>query len=274
MGILKYRFILSLLLLFCSWQVEAKGKAEHIYDMMRVYSFLPQNSQIVSKFFNAVNASIDYKDFNANNFSGRPGNPDFLKESPFENTVWANHRVWFHWGYNTDARRYAPLTEYVNRNIEQGLMLEEHRSLFYSRLYKEVSRRNKVLQDIAATLLGYHSQDKGWSRAMQTQINAFISIPYAVHLLGDRTTTEVAVVLPMNDIVSSVFTAIRNLAGNVDGNITKANAVINKLKRAQDNPVTFLDAMQLYLPDYIMSLEGGIYDIKSKVKRLKTLSNQ
>ena len=72
----------------------------------------------------------------------------------------------------------------------------------------------------------------------------------------------------MGDIVSSVFTAIRNLAGNVESNRAKANAVISELRKVQNDPVLFLEKMQELLPDYIMSLEGGIYDIKSKVKQL------
>ena len=264
--------------IYCAWMVlclllisaiaSAKGKDEHIADMKKVYSFMPQNNPIVANFFLAVNASIDYSAFDKDNFSGKPGKPAFVKEPPFENTTWANHRIWFHWGYSTNVRQYAPLTELVNKNIASGKMSEQDRDLFYTKLYEEVGRRNRVLQDITANLLGYDVRDSGWSSAMRSQINAFVAIPYAVHLLGDRTTTEVSVMQSMGDIVSSVFTAIRNLAGNVESNRAKANAVISELRKVQNDPVLFLEKMQELLPNYIMSLEGGIYDIKSKVKQL------
>ena len=267
MKIRKLNFIyIVICILFTPWQSYAMGKVVHKNDMIKVYSFLPQDSPRVQRFFDAIHAAIDYAVFDKVEFSGGTGNPPFVKKPPFERTVWANHRIWFHWGYNTDPQKYTPLTECINNNISRGLMLEEHRSLFYSLLKDEISRRDKILQDITANLLGYNISIL--SKSMKSQINAFITIPYAVHLLRDRTTVEVNIVLPMNDIASSVYTAIRNLAGNVEQNIKKGNTVIKKLKQAQNNPIQFLEAMQELIPDYIMSLEGGIYDIKSKVKKI------
>lgn len=264
----KLNFIyIVICILFTPCQSYAMPKVVHKNDMIKVYSFLPQDSPRVQRFFDAIHAAIDYAVFDKVKFSGGTGNPPFVNAPPFKGTRWPNHRIWFHWGYNTDPRKYTPLTECINNNISRGLMLEEHRSLFYSLLEKEISYRNTALQDITSNLLGYDSRIIP-SKPITSQINAFIAIPYAVHLLRDRTTVEVNMVLPMNDIASSVYTAIRNLAGNVEHNIKKGNTVIKKLRQAQNNPIQFLEAMQELIPDYIMSLEGGIYDIKSKVKKL------
>lgn len=61
--------------------------------------------------------------------------------------------------------------------------------------------------------------------AMRNQLNAFVAIPYAVHLIGDRFKeySVTFVVQPMDDIVKSVYNAIDDLAGSGNSPEIRAN---------------------------------------------------
>ena len=80
--------------------------------------------------------------------------------------------------------------------------------------------------------------------------------------------TETSIVQPIDDIIKSVYQAIDNLAGNEAENIQKAKTLKSELARYDDSPENFLAAMKTLIPDYILSLKGGIYDIQSKCIRL------
>lgn len=182
----------------------AKGGREHIQDMIDVYPFKVQPGDAIYTFFECVQAAIDYSEFSEmfNPETQKPissKKPSFLYEPPFENTRWGNHRIWYHWGFNADVRLFSPLTLLVIENIAKGLMRW------------------------AAKALGYPSSS--WSGAMRDQLNAFVAIPYAVHLIGDRFKeySVTFVVQPMDDIVKSVYNAIDDLAGSGNSPEIRAN---------------------------------------------------
>ena len=262
------RFLIFIIVLFLPFASIAKSGKEHIQDMIDVYPFKVKEGDKIYKFFECVNAAIDYGTFNPENQVKRPGKPKFLNQAPFQNTSWANHRIWYHWGFNANVRLYAPLTKLVKENIANGEMRAEDEKLFYDSLYKEIGYRNNTLMDLASEVLGYPKD--GRSSAMRSQLNAFVSIPYAVHLLGDRFEqfSETSIVQPIDDIIKSVYQAIDNLAGNEAENIQKAKTLKSELARYDDSPENFLAAMKTLIPDYILSLKGGIYDIQSKCIKL------
>ena len=260
-----YIFLISLLIPFLC---VAKSGQEHINDMIDVYPFKVNKGDRIYHFFECVNAAIDYGEFNPQQQIKTPKKPTFLKQPPFQNTTWANHRIWYHWGFNANVRLFAPLTALVEKNIANGSMRKEDTELFYSNLYKEIGKRNNELMRQAASVLGYPAN--GWSSAMRDQINAFVSIPYAVHLLGDRFEqyTTTSVMQPMEDIIKSVYRAIDNLAGKELENIQNAKRIKNELARSTDTPEEFLNAMKRLIPEYMLSLRGGIYDINKKCQQL------
>lgn len=256
----------------------AKGGREHIQDMIDVYPFKVQPGDAIYTFFECVQAAIDYSEFSEsfNPETQKPissKKPSFLYKCPFKNTKWGNHRIWYHWGFNADVRLFSPLTLMVNENIAKGLMREEDRDLFYQCLYQEIGKRNKELMRWAAKVLGYPST--GWSGAMREQLNAFVAIPYAVHLIGDRFKeySVTSVVQPMDDIVKSVYNAIDDLAGSgnspeIRANKQKAMMLKKELSRHTATPEDFLAALKTNLPQYMLSLQGELYDFNKKSKRL------
>lgn len=259
------RICILLACLLIPFAIYAKGGKEHVQDMIDVYPFKVQDGDIIHIFFECVQAAIDYGEFNPKYQEKKTSNPLFLKSHPFEHTRWKNHRIWYHWGFNANVRLFPPLTSMVNENIERGLMKEEDRELFYQCLYKEIGKRNKELMRLAAEIFGYPSS--GWSNAMREQLNAFVSIPYAVHLLGDRFEqfSETSIVQSMDDIVKSVYKAIDDLAGSE--NVQQAKELKNILSSSEKTPEEFLAALKNYLPKYMLSLKGGIYDINKLCRK-------
>jgi hypothetical protein len=73
---------------------------------------------------------------------------------------------------------------------------------------------------------------------------------------------------PMEDIIKSVYRAIDNLAGKELENIQNAKRIKNELARSTDTPEEFLNAMKRLIPEYMLSLRGGIYDINKKCQQL------
>ena len=111
------QFLIFIIVLFLPFANFAKSGKEHIQDMIDVYPFKVNEGDKIYKFFECVNAAIDYGTFNPENQVKRPGKPKFLNQEPFQNTSWANHRIWYHWGFNANVRLYAPLTKLVKENI-------------------------------------------------------------------------------------------------------------------------------------------------------------
>ena len=262
-------FIVASLLLPLSINCLAKGGGEHITDMFMVYPFYAGDDSPFSTFYKSIQAAIDYQTFDPKDLTRKnTGHPIFTQKEPFTQTRWANHRIWYHWGFNKDPRKYKPLSDLVARNIREGLMSEDDKYTFYDRLITEWTYRNRELMKISAAILGYDYDSM--SSAMRSQVNAFVTIPYCVHLLGDHFADqkEKEIILQMNLVVGDIYQAIDNLAGKSKANQEKALLLKSKLKRYEDSPENFLAALEEYFSEYLLSLSGELYDYRNKFKKL------
>ena len=260
-----YRFISIISIFFFYLNIFAKGGDKHIQDMIDVYPFEAQKGSQIYLFFESVQAYIDYQVLDPKNQNKKVGNPIFLKENPrFANTTWDNHRIGYHWGFNTDIKYFKPLTKLVKKNFDN----ENDKNEFYACMYGEIRKRNIIIMELAAKVLGYSPNHEDWSKAMRDQINAFVAIPYAVHILGDHTTTITEVIQPIDGVVESIYTAIDKIAGK--SNIEKAKQLKKKLYPFENNPIEFLNALKKFYPKFMLSLDNGIYDIKKKGIKLKS----
>lgn len=265
------RIILFICLTFSWFCFEAKSKSggEHITDMFMVYPFYAGSDTPFELFYKSIQGTIDYRVFNPNNLDPQTGNPLFLYEEPFVNTRWGNHRIWYHWGFNADPKRYKPLTDLVDRNIREGRMTEEAKFLFYEKLINEWSYRNRELMKMAAKILGYDYNSL--SSAMRDQVNAFVTIPYSVHLIGDHfeDQKEKEIILQLDWVVKDIYDAIFKLSGPAADNRNKAKDLISKLKPYEHSPERFLEAMKDHFSPFLLSLDGPLYDYKMKFRRLQ-----
>jgi len=98
-----------------------------------------------------------------------------IKSDPnFQNFTYGlySHRLLFHWGFNGDPRKHAPLVE----RVKACRWTEKVESEFYDTLLKEQSRRNDAMMDSARDNLGLYERSRK---------NAIAALIYDVHLLGD-----------------------------------------------------------------------------------------
>lgn len=238
---------------------------KHASDMWKVFPFVncPQNIKI-QKFYYLMNAYIDYKTFPSAEHC--VGTPQCIVDN-FPRCKFDNHRIWFHWGFNTDPKLFTPLVELVRSNILKGNMKESELDKFWYILEQERRKRNKYLMDQWSRISGYigltslmHYQRK--------QSNAFVTLLYSIHILGDHQTSCTSIMANKTMIYGDIYNALDNLAGKSSGNYTKAKLLKNKLKLAQSDPSRFLYILEKEFTPFIYSLNGIGYDYKLRFQRL------
>ena len=265
---LSYRIGIAILLLCGVVTLQSKnvkGADSHTTDMLQVFPF--ENDKKIYDFYVAVSYYLDHP-----NGDPHSQKPRFVKEkAKFQRMTFPNHRIWYHWGFNrTDInklRTFKPLRENIQRNIEKGRLAKKNEEAFWNELQKEVSRRNRELMNKAATLFGYGNLGS-ISTQQRSQLNGFVSMLYDIHILGDYTTTEKSLLLPVGDLYSDIEQAIRNIAGtSYPGNRAEGEKLIRLLRKHQGSTDDYLDALKSSFSDFMLRLKGGSYDYKSKFER-------
>ena len=252
-----------LMCIFCIFPTSAKQGWQHREDMRVVFPFADHCKE-ANELYDAVNAYLDYGDIE----SKKPSNPRFIRLYPeFQRTKWANHRVWFHWGFNGNCKSFRPLLNLINTNIEDGYLREEDLPLFWYELEKEISKRNKRMIDLAANFMGYGS-GSSLSSQMRDQCNALVTILYDIHLLGDWSTEETSVIASKEYIYKELYEAIRKIAGDNEDNYPKATKLIKQLKNNESDINAFMDVLKQKFTPFLFGLKGGIYDYKKKFVQL------
>lgn len=250
----------------------AHSGAEHVADMKRVLPFedVEQNRRVF-KFFRLMNQYID-----------RPGQapgtkfdreaykrPAFIAEHPkFGNIRWVGkHRIWYHWGFNTDPKQFPPLVNSLNKAIEQGIITKDDLPEFWRQMMEEVAKRNRFLLSQGANAFGF-GQLGSISAQQRRQLNGLVTIIYSVHILGDYQTDDIETLAPLGRVYADISNAIDNIAGKDAGNVEKAKAVKATLKKSQSSPEKYLNTLEREFAPFVLSLKGEGYDYKARFKRL------
>lgn len=255
-----YLFILSLLLPLFVFALSGK---EHANDMKRIYPFVDcQRNEKIIDFYSLINNYLDSPN------DRNTGRPDSIRYHPkFGKMKFGSHRIWYHWGFNTDPKRFAPLVNAVNSNIENGVISESDVDEFWNCLMNEVSRRNRFLMNRAAEIFGYKSIGS-ISQSQRSQLNAFVTILYSIHLLGDHQTTITDVMVDLKSVYGDIYNAIDNLAGRNRANILKARHIKKELRTVQHDPVIYLDKMEDSFSSFLLALDGSFYNYKEKFEKM------
>lgn len=248
-----------------------KGGSGHYWDMVRVLPF-DERYDIANKkifdFYKMVNAYVDNANFPKQH---KTGNPEFIKyDERLRNMVFANHRIWFHWGFNIkDPKRFRPLRQIVENNISEGRLKKEDESYFWHRLKREIDRRNDILKSNWAKISGYRGLAM-LSSVQKEQSNGFVTLLVSIHLLGDHTTSETKVIIDRNTLYKEIDDAIDKIAGanNSTANREAARSLKNKLQRTKGDPNKYIDKLSKEFTPFLYSLKGKPYDYKSKFKEL------
>lgn len=252
----------------------AKSGEGHYYDMSRIFPFDPSyyasSNKKIFDFYERVNAYLDYTSFPYEKSYGKKvGNPVFInKYERLKKMRFANHRIWYHWGFNKDPKKFSPLVNMVKENIKNGRLSITDESFFWRKLRDNISERNKVLLSEWAKASGYRGLSQ-LSRIQREQSNAFVTILISIHLLGDHTTSETSVIIDRKALYGEIYNAIDNLAGKkYPDNIKAAKSLKNKLTRVKGNPNKFLDVLAFNFTSFLYDLKGEEYNYKKKFKKL------
>lgn len=266
------RCVLICLLLLSPIGVFAHSGAEHLADMKRVMPFedVEQNRRVF-KFFRLMNSYIDWPGQAPGTKFDREAykRPAVIAEHPkFGNIRWeGKHRIWYHWGFNTDPKQFPPLVNSLNAAIDQGVITKDDLPEFWRLMSDEIAKRNRFLLNQVANAFGY-GQLGNISAQQRRQLNGLVTIIYSVHILGDYQTDDIEVLAPLSRVYADISNAIDNLAGKDASNVEKAKAIKAALKKSQSSPAKYLNTLERVFSAFILSLKGEGYDYKARFKRL------
>lgn len=263
-----------LLLVCCFWAVGASALSgrEHWADMQRIFPFdeVSANKPVLT-FYRRVNTYLDnpYIQPGERHVKGSPKRPKFIVDHPkFSQIHWrGKHRIWFHWGFNTDPRKFTPIVESLQDAVSEGIIGEADVTEFWSLMNDEISRRNRALMNEGAKVFGFGELGT-ISAAQRRQLNGFVTMLYSIHILGDHQTTDHDIIVSLNRLYADIYSAIDNIAGKQPQNYQKAKELKKQLKPYEKDPKAFLDALQRYFSPFLMSLSGEGYNYKAKFRSL------
>lgn len=249
----------------------ALGGKEHAADMQRVFPFEESaKNKKVTDFYRRVNEFLDFPYVlpGEKHDKSQPKRPSFVAEHPkFSQIQWhGKHRIWFHWGFNTDPRKFTPIVNSLNQAVQEGVINPQDVAQFWSLMNIEISRRNRTLMNEGAKVFGFG--ELGTISAQQRrQLNGLVTILYSVHVIGDHKTTDKEIIAPLDRVYADINNAIDNIAGKEAGNLEKAKELKKRIKAAQSSPEAYLDALEREFTPFILSLTGEGYNYKQRFKK-------
>ena len=253
-------FIFCLLFPILTYALSGK---EHARDMQRIFPFVKCecNNKVID-FYSLVNQYIDRpNDINI-------GKPNPISNHPkFSQMKFGNHRIWYHWGFNTNPKKFTPLVDAVNRSIADSVISENDVEEFWDCVMADVSRRNRYLMNCAADIFGYKALGS-ISTNQRRQLNAFVTVLYSIHILGDHQCLITDVMCDIKRVYADIFNAIDDLAGKDKANVLQARDLKKVLRPEQDDPKVFLDKMEEVFSPFLLGLEGSLYNYKEKFESL------
>lgn len=264
-------YLLLLLTTLTAGDALALSGKEHAADMQRIFPFAQcARNKKVTDFYHLVNAYLDYPGQNPQEQFDRsaPKRPLSIASHPkFGQIHWlGKHRIWFHWGFNTDPRQFPPIVNSLEQAVQQGVIRESDLPEFWTLMNQEISRRNRTLMNEGARVFGF-GQLGTISVQQRKQLNGLVTVLYSIHVVGDHKTPDKAIVAPLDRVYADISNAIDNLAGKEPSNMLLAKELKRKLKAAQGSPDAYLDAMEKGFGPFLLALKGEGYDYKARFEK-------
>lgn len=269
---MKRLLLLLLLSLLSQGPLQALSGREHIADMQRIMPFAdnPRNKPLTD-FYRLVNHYLDfpYAQLGQPPSHSAPKRPQFIVDHPrFCQIHWqGKHRIWFHWGFNTDPRHFPPLVNSLDQALGQGIVSQPDIDTFWLMLTREISSRNRFLMNQAAQLFGFDSLS-ALSAQQRRQINGWVTLLYSIHILGDHLTPDSSVVVPLDRLYADIYNALDNIAGRDSINQPPLKTIKSQLRPSQVSPSAFLDALERHFAPFVLSLQGPAYDYRTRFTTL------
>ena len=124
-----------------------------------------------------------------------------LREEPHHQFTWHKygHRTFFHWGFNSNPKSSKILQELV----EERQWTPDVVNAFWDKVIAEQARRNRLTMENVGKTLNF-----GVSGAERSYSNAFASIITDIHILGDYSTTNIAMLQSLDLVVADIEKAL------------------------------------------------------------------
>lgn len=274
--------ILSICLCFNCFTAYSKDGDEHRRDMIDIFPFSKNCNKICgesnSGLYVKVNRYLDVPDYSRKGAN----KPAFVSNDPlFNSLTFKGHRIWYHWGFNDyrAAKSYDELAkDCIQFFLDKGQITADDAERFWRKLeIEEVDRTKKLLEDTAKAL-GYIGYANSYP-LQKKQIEAFATLLYSIHLMGDHTTSYYWQCRSQKQVREDIYHAIKELGGYQ--NRKSANRLINYLEiaaplsensdiKAQQNAAQlFLDAMKNKrhgFSQFILNCSGAGYRYQNRFK--------
>jgi|SRR5574344_829684 hypothetical protein len=240
-------FLFVVVVLYCTDLLYAKSllpgkQGGHEADIYGVLPFRrqPKVNKMILMIHNSIDMPTGY-------FPG-------LKRAPHQNFTWHRygHRVFFHWGFNSDPRSSKILNELVSE-CKWSADVEEQ---FWKKVVDEQAIRNKSNMETVAAVLGY-----SLSGVERGYVNAVASLIVDTHILGDYTTTETRSLQDIDmlaaDIQKALFSSLRggDAAKSINKRIDKTASLTPAAVRAE----AILAILQSDMPTFWEKAQEGAF---------------
>lgn len=275
MKISNFTFLSLILCLLFSSTVLAKGGNDHRYDMLAVLGITPQLDKKLAKRLQPTievfrkHIDCDYRDFYR-------GLRLIMLPHKFS---WGNykHRIFFHWGFNTDPRHSQSLTNQFNQATSDPEVKERGFDYIINVGNRTNSRWNSHLKKIndsapenlklkiPTSVKGQAARNRemllavGWlSPASRDHHRAVATILYNTHILGDYeegVENTQSALQPFKDVVKDTikygvmnFDCSYSLKKQFEKEMWKASKSTGTVK---DQAIAILNVMKTYIPQCI-----------------------
>ncbi|CDN31792.1 hypothetical protein BN938_1712 [Mucinivorans hirudinis] len=177
-----------------------------------------------------------------------------LRDEPHHQFTWHKygHRTFFHWGFNSNPKSSKILQELV----EERQWTPDVVNAFWDKVIAEQARRNRLTMENVGKTLNF-----GVSGAERSYSNAFASIITDIHILGDYSTTNIAMLQSLDLVVADIEKALfESLKGGAEAK--RINKLLNDTKSIQserDRAAEILLILQKELPKFILTVQDGFF---------------
>lgn len=160
-----------------------------------------------------------------------------------------DHRYFFHWGYQRN-----PWSDDLLAFLPDEVILNPMRlSAFKDAVRKEQQRRNRITNAETERILCFGSTGRQASYA-----NAFITILYDVHILGDYESTNIDGLVSVYAIVAELSASIRTIDSSRASGLTNLlRKLANESGSEREKAAVVLQCLKDKLPRFIYEADDG-----------------
>lgn len=217
-----------------------------------IYAVLPfERCEKISTMIRAIHNNIDHP---IGYFEG-------LRDTPHQDFTWhkLGHRVFFHWGFNTNPRSSTQLATLV----EERDWSDDVQKSFWKKVVEEQARRNRETISVVGSTLNFNSTERAYA-------NAFASIITNVHILGDYTTTNISSLQHIDMIVVDLKKALFESLHGADQakRINKLLDITKSYTDVRECAEAILTILKDELPRFLLQTQEGFFARKFRLLSL------